>query len=52
MLPVDLKMPNRDGVSTASAVRADHPGTEVVVLTTSADDESLLAALRAGARVS
>jgi DNA-binding NarL/FixJ family response regulator len=50
VLLVDLKMPNRDGVSTTAAVRADHPGTEVVVLTTYADDDSLLAALRAGAR--
>lgn len=50
VLLVDLKMPNRDGVSTTSAVRADFPDTEVVVLTTYADDESLLAALRAGAR--
>lgn len=50
VLLVDLKMPNRDGVSTTAAVRAEHPGTEVVVLTTYADDDSLLAALRAGAR--
>ncbi|TCO52567.1 response regulator [Actinocrispum wychmicini] len=50
VLLVDLKMPNRDGVSTTSAVRAGFPDTEVVVLTTYADDESLLAALRAGAR--
>ncbi|GAB3877060.1 response regulator transcription factor [Kibdelosporangium lantanae] len=50
VLLVDLKMPNRDGVSTTAVVRAEHPGTEVVVLTTYADDDSLLAALRAGAR--
>jgi DNA-binding NarL/FixJ family response regulator len=31
-------------------VRAEHPRTEVVVLTTYADDESVLGALRAGAR--
>jgi DNA-binding NarL/FixJ family response regulator len=30
-------------------VRADHPETQVVVLTTYADDESILEALRAGA---
>ncbi len=50
VLLVDLKMPNRDGVSTTQVVRAEYPATEVVVLTTYADDESLLAALRAGAR--
>jgi DNA-binding NarL/FixJ family response regulator len=50
VLLVDLKMPNRDGVSTTAAVRAEYPDTEVVVLTTYADDDSLLAALRAGAR--
>ncbi|MEU4252032.1 response regulator transcription factor [Amycolatopsis sp. NPDC026612] len=47
---VDLRMPRCDGVETTERIRAGHPGTEVVVLTTYADDESLLAALRAGAR--
>jgi DNA-binding NarL/FixJ family response regulator len=47
---VDLRMPRCDGVETTERIRAEHPGTEVVVLTTYADDESLLAALRAGAR--
>nr|WP_245573145.1 response regulator transcription factor [Amycolatopsis benzoatilytica] len=50
VLLVDLRMPNRDGVETTEMVRAQHPGTEVVVLTTYADDGSLLAALKAGAR--
>ncbi|KAA9149997.1 response regulator transcription factor [Amycolatopsis acidicola] len=50
VLLVDLRMPRRDGVSTTERVRADHPGTEVVVLTTYSDDDSLLSALRAGAR--
>lgn len=50
VLLVDLRMPRCDGVETTERVRAEHPGTEVVVLTTYADDESLLAALRAGAR--
>jgi DNA-binding NarL/FixJ family response regulator len=47
---VDLRMPRCDGVETTERIRAEHPGTEVVVLTTYADDEALLAALRAGAR--
>ncbi|MEU4673331.1 response regulator transcription factor [Amycolatopsis sp. NPDC023774] len=50
VLLVDLRMPRRDGVSTTEAVRERHPSTEVVVLTTYTDDESLLGALRAGAR--
>ncbi|GAB3374273.1 response regulator transcription factor [Amycolatopsis echigonensis] len=50
VLLVDLRMPKRDGVETTELVRAQHPKTEVVVLTTYADDDSLLAALKAGAR--
>jgi DNA-binding NarL/FixJ family response regulator len=47
---MDLRMPRCDGVEATRRIRADHPGTEVVVLTTYADDESLFPALRAGAR--
>jgi DNA-binding NarL/FixJ family response regulator len=50
VLLVDLRMPRCDGVEATRRVRADHPGTEVVVLTTYSDDDSVLAALRAGAR--
>jgi DNA-binding NarL/FixJ family response regulator len=50
VLLVDLRMPRRDGVEATRRVRAEFPGTEVVVLTTYADDESLLIALKAGAR--
>ncbi|HWD03876.1 MAG TPA: response regulator transcription factor [Amycolatopsis sp.] len=50
VLLVDLRMPHRDGVETTRLVRERHPSTEVVVLTTYTDDESLLGALRAGAR--
>ncbi|HEY1569823.1 MAG TPA: response regulator transcription factor [Pseudonocardiaceae bacterium] len=50
VLLVDLRMPRCDGVQTTRRVRAEHPGTEVVVLTTYADDESVLGALQAGAR--
>ena len=50
VLLVDLRMPRCDGVGATRRVRADHPGTEVVVLTTYSDDESVLSALRAGAR--
>ncbi|MCX4697418.1 response regulator transcription factor [Streptomyces sp. NBC_01352] len=47
---MDLRMPRCDGVEATRRIRAEHPGTQVVVLTTYADDESLFPALRAGAR--
>ncbi|MFI9253590.1 response regulator [Streptomyces sp. NPDC053069] len=47
---MDLRMPRCDGVEATRRIRAQHPGTQVVVLTTFADDESLFPALRAGAR--
>jgi DNA-binding NarL/FixJ family response regulator len=47
---MDLRMPRCDGVEATRRVRADHPLTEVVILTTYADDDSLFPALAAGAR--
>jgi DNA-binding NarL/FixJ family response regulator len=47
---MDLRMPRMDGVEATRRIRAEHPGTQVVVLTTYSDDESVFAALRAGAR--
>ncbi|MEU6477800.1 response regulator transcription factor [Streptomyces sp. NPDC047017] len=47
---MDLRMPRCDGVEATRRIRAEHPGTQVVILTTYADDESLFPALRAGAR--
>lgn len=46
---MDLRMPRVDGVEATRRILAAHPGTAVVVLTTYADDDSILAALRAGA---
>jgi DNA-binding NarL/FixJ family response regulator len=46
---MDLNMPRCDGVEATRRIRADHPGTQVVVLTTYSDDESILGALQAGA---
>ncbi|WP_225987328.1 response regulator [Streptomyces spectabilis] len=47
---MDLRMPRCDGAEATRRIRAEYPGTQVVVLTTYADDESLFPALKAGAR--
>jgi DNA-binding NarL/FixJ family response regulator len=47
---MDLRMPVMDGVEATRQLRARMPDVAVVVLTTHADDESVFAALRAGAR--
>ncbi|MET7436482.1 response regulator transcription factor [Streptomyces sp. NPDC004082] len=47
---MDLRMPRCDGVEATRRIRTRYPGTQVVVLTTFADDESLFPAIRAGAR--
>jgi DNA-binding NarL/FixJ family response regulator len=47
---LDLHMPVLDGIGATRRLSAEHPGVAVVILTTYADDESVLDALRAGAR--
>lgn len=47
---MDLRMPGVDGVAATERLAREHPEIAVVVLTTFADDESVLAALQAGAR--
>jgi DNA-binding NarL/FixJ family response regulator len=47
---MDLRMPVLDGVQATQQIRAALPETEIVVLTTHADEATILDALRAGAR--
>ena len=46
---MDLRMPGTDGVQATTAIRRRFPATQVVVLTTYADDSSIVEALSAGA---
>src|ERR1700722_2268779 len=46
---MDLNMPRCNGVEATRRIRASHPGTQVVVLTTYSDDDSIIGALQAGA---
>lgn len=47
---MDARMPGLDGVAATRELTASHPDTAVVVLTSHADDETVLSALSAGAR--
>ncbi|MBR7837343.1 response regulator transcription factor [Actinospica durhamensis] len=47
---LDLHMPVLDGIATTKRLVAEHPKVAIVILTTYADDGSVLEALRAGAR--
>src|SRR3984957_9117151 len=47
---MDLRMPRLDGIEATRRLRECQPAVSVIALTTYADDESVLGALRAGAR--
>jgi len=47
---MDLRMPGVGGLEATARIRVEHPDTAVVVLTMDGDDDSIFAALRAGAR--
>lgn len=46
---VDLRMPGLDGVQVTAELLAADPGARVLILTTYADDDAVIPALRAGA---
>jgi DNA-binding NarL/FixJ family response regulator len=50
VLVMDLRMPDLDGVAATAEVARVAPGVAVLVLTMFDDDESVFAAMRAGAR--
>jgi DNA-binding NarL/FixJ family response regulator len=47
---MDLRMPGVGGLEATARIRVEHPEVAVVVLTMDSDDDSIFAALRAGAR--
>ena len=46
---LDLFLPGQDGISVLAQIKQERPATEVLMLTSSQDDQHLLAAIRAGA---
>jgi len=47
---MDLRMPDLNGIEATARIVADRPETGIIVLTMFEQDESLLAAMKAGAR--
>lgn len=47
---MDIQMPEMNGIEATRRILTDHPDTRVIMLTMLEDDDSLFAAMRAGAR--
>lgn len=50
LILMDLQMPGGDGISAIRQIIASHPESRILVMTMFDDDESVFAAMRAGAR--
>ena len=50
VIMMDLRMPGTDGIAATADLRERQPATRVLVLTTYADEDAIVPALRAGAR--
>jgi DNA-binding NarL/FixJ family response regulator len=46
---MDVQLPDGNGIDATAAVLHDRPGTQILMLTMTDDDDSVIAALRAGA---
>jgi DNA-binding NarL/FixJ family response regulator len=46
---LDVRMPGRSGIDAAREIRAEQPGTRILVLTISDDEDDLYEAIKAGA---
>jgi DNA-binding NarL/FixJ family response regulator len=47
---MDIQMPDMNGIEATRRILADHPSINIIMLTMLEDDDSLFAAMRAGAR--
>ena len=47
---MDIQMPRLDGIEATRSIVEEHPGIAVVMLTMNEDDDTIMSALRAGAR--
>jgi DNA-binding NarL/FixJ family response regulator len=47
---MDVNLPDMNGIEATRRIRSEHPSTAVIILTMFSDDDTLLAAVRAGAR--
>lgn len=47
---MDLNMPSMNGIEAVRRIQAEHPNVHILVLTMFDDDDSVFAAMRAGAR--